>query len=198
MVVMAVASLMVLSGLAFNGLTGTGRLALAVRSGPHESNMTTENDACTGTGATDTDSDAIAAVTALDEQQEYNVSFVEDGLTDGTLWSVSLAWSTDNSTTNMTTNSTTDTITFEEGNGNYSFSVWNVSGLAPSPSEGNIFLNGSSVTVNTTFAGCPSSPSGFDWNLVIVILCWAAIVAVVVVALVIDRKRTPPGPQPRS
>jgi hypothetical protein len=193
MIAMAVATIMVLSCFAINGVTGTGHYALAVQSGPHESNVTTQDDACTGSSPTDTDSDAVTAALAPAEPQEYNVSFVEDGLADGTVWSVSLVWSTDNSTTNATTNSTTDTITFQEGNGNYTFSIWNVSGLDPTPSAGDIFVNGSSVTVNATFAGCPSS-SGFDWSPVIVIMCWAIIVAMVVVTLAIDRRRAPPSP----
>jgi hypothetical protein len=195
MIAMAASALIVLSGLAFNGVAGIGQFARPVRTGPHESNVTTQDDACAGSGATDTDdAGPDIAVSALLEQQEYNVSFVEDGLTNGTLWSVSLVWSTDDSTINTTTNSTTDTIAFEEGNGNYTFSVGNASGLAPSPSAGFIFVNGSSVTVNTTFASCPSTSSGFDWSPVIVIVCWAAIVAVVVVTLVIDRRRTRPSP----
>ena len=55
----------------------------------------------------------------------YAVTFTESGLPSGTNWSVTLSGST--------LSSTTSTITFQEANGSYTFTVGSVSGYTVSP-----------------------------------------------------------------
>ncbi len=68
----------------------------------------------------------------------YSVTFMESGLTSGTMWSVAL-----NGGTPVT--STTDTVVFTEPNGAYTFSVGSVSGYdTPNPSTGSVTVSGAS------------------------------------------------------
>ncbi|MHB1709506.1 MAG: ice-binding family protein [Thermoplasmataceae archaeon] len=76
---------------------------------------------------------------------EYNVIFTESGLSSGTSWNVTLG--------NVIKTSTTDTITFNEVNGTYSFSVASNSTDKILPSKGNVTVNGASSYQAITFAG---------------------------------------------
>jgi len=73
----------------------------------------------------------------------YNVTFVENGLPLGTLWSVTLNGTTESSTT--------DTIAFSVPNGTYSFTIGSVTGYTISPSSGSITVNGANVNQAITF-----------------------------------------------
>ncbi len=74
--------------------------------------------------------------------QEYNVTFIENGLPAGTSWVIIL-----NSTEES---STSTTILFLEVNGTYSYTVNGISGYTVSPS-GNVKVNGSNITEETTY-----------------------------------------------
>ena len=76
-------------------------------------------------------------------QRLYNVTFTESGLLPGTSWSVTL-----NGTTKY---SSTNTITFNEPNGTYSYTVTPVAGYTESPPSGTINVNGANVTQPVTF-----------------------------------------------
>lgn len=83
----------------------------------------------------------------------YNVTFVETGLPNGTLWSAALfghgpghsSWASSN----------TSSITFSRPNGTYRFGIapaWNSTGFfTADPSYGNVTVNGTSVTIDVTF-----------------------------------------------
>ncbi|MGC8673487.1 MAG: hypothetical protein ACP5TO_08350, partial [Thermoplasmata archaeon] len=68
---------------------------------------------------------------------QYSVNFTESGLPSGTLWSVTLNGSTETSITN--------TITFQEPNGSYSYTIGSINGYTASPSSGTIMLNGTNI-----------------------------------------------------
>ncbi len=73
----------------------------------------------------------------------YNVTFVENGLPSGTVWSLTI-----NGTT-ITTNSTA--ITFHETNGSYTFTITPINGYSITPNSGTILVNGNSVNTQVTF-----------------------------------------------
>ena len=74
---------------------------------------------------------------------QYNVSFVEKGLTTGIQWNVSFDGAYGISTTN--------TIVFSVADGTYTYTVANLSGFSSSPSSGSVDVNGSTVTQAITF-----------------------------------------------
>ena len=101
--------------------------------------------------------------------KSYRITFIENGLTNGTSWSVSLNGSK--------VNSTASTIEFNETNGTYSFTVETVSGYTVSPSSGSIIVNGSNLTEALAFSPVPAVkynitftesglPSGTNWTIV--------------------------------
>jgi dienelactone hydrolase len=71
------------------------------------------------------------------------ISFVENGLNAGVLWSVTLGSNVNSSTTN--------TITFVDPNGKYPFSVGVITGYAAFPPSGNETVNGANVTQSVLF-----------------------------------------------
>ena len=77
--------------------------------------------------------------------------FTESGLPTGTSWSVTLAGTVQTSTTT--------TITFQEPNGTYAFSVGSVSGYSVAPSTGSLHISGAPVTQALTFSTTSSSTS---------------------------------------
>lgn len=74
----------------------------------------------------------------------YPVTFSESGLTPGRSWSVALG--------GLSRSSTTSSLAFEEGNGTYPFSVAPVGDLAALPGEGEVVVNGSSVSTSVAFS----------------------------------------------
>ncbi len=75
----------------------------------------------------------------------YNVSFSESGLPSGTKWYVNL-------TNGQTYSSTTNTITFQEPNGTYDYTVSTVNKeYSPTPSSGSLNVSGKNVNQNVVF-----------------------------------------------
>lgn len=68
----------------------------------------------------------------------YNVTFIETGLPAGSNWSVGME--------NRVLSSKTDSITFEAPNGTYSFTAFTVNSYVAHPTNGNLTVNGSSVS----------------------------------------------------
>ncbi len=74
----------------------------------------------------------------------YNVTFIEAGLPTGTSWSISL--------NGQSESSSGITISFQEPNGTYSFTVGSVTGYNASPSSGSITVSGSAVNETIAFS----------------------------------------------
>ena len=121
----------------------------------------------------------------------YAVTFTESGLSSGMSWSVTLSGST--------LSSTTSTITFQEANGSYTFTVGSVSGYTSSLSSGTVKVNGGPASQSVTFSktnnlhtgllgGFLGLPGYEGYILVGVIV--AAVAAGV--AILLRRKRAPP------
>lgn len=127
---------------------------------------------------------------------EYSVAFVESGLPSGTAWSVTLNGSTQSSTTT--------TLTFQEVNGSYDFSVGPMSGYTVSPASGAVKVIGdatgqaltftSSSTSNGTTSPAPGflGLPGYDGYLLIGVVV-AAVATVLGVMLLRGRRKAPPS-----
>ncbi|MDG6913131.1 MAG: hypothetical protein JRN35_08665, partial [Nitrososphaerota archaeon] len=97
----------------------------------------------------------------------YPVTFSESGLPGGTSWSVTL--------NTQTISSTATSMTHNEANGTYSFTVGAMAGYTTSPSSGTITVNGGAVSQAITFSPIPPSqfqiaitetglPAGTNWS----------------------------------
>ena len=97
----------------------------------------------------------------------FLISIQESGLPTGTSWSVTL--------NSQTLSSTTSTITFNEPNGTYAYTVGAVVGYTASPSSGTVTVNGAPRTITITFTPSTSAtyavtfgesglPSGTFWS----------------------------------
>jgi len=75
--------------------------------------------------------------------QQYSVTFTETGLPEGTAWNVTL--------NGTTLGSNTSSISFNETNGSYSFSVGAVAGFAASPESGRVLVSGGAVSLAVEF-----------------------------------------------
>ena len=77
-------------------------------------------------------------------QEKYNVTFMVSGLASGTLWTI---------TFNGTALSTSfDSVTFSVTNGSYAFAIANVSGYTVTPENGEVLVNGASMTESIVFS----------------------------------------------
>ncbi|MGC8681640.1 MAG: hypothetical protein ACP5TW_06370, partial [Thermoplasmata archaeon] len=74
----------------------------------------------------------------------FQVTFMENGLPSGTTWYVNLS-------NGQSYSSSNNTITFNEPNGTYTFSVGVISGYTANPSSGTITVNGGNVNQGITF-----------------------------------------------
>jgi thermopsin len=102
----------------------------------------------------------------------YPISFTEQGLPNGTDWSVAIG--------GVTHISSSDQITFLELNGTYQFAVGSIDGYVVTPGSGPVVLAGSGRNVALTFsaAASPTKTSGDPWT-----LTWQ--VGVIVLALIV-------------
>ena len=112
---------------------------------------------------------------------QYTVKFTESGLTSGTIWYVNLS-------NGQSFKSTTSTISFNEPNGTYSYTIGNASGYTVSPSSGSLNVSGSNATKAITFT-VASTPSKLSSTELCGIIGAVAAVAVIGTALAIMRKR---------
>ena len=123
---------------------------------------------------------------SLPPGEKYSVTFTESGLPSGTSWSVTLNGST--------LSSTTSTITFQEPNGTYAFTVGSVSGYTWSPSSGTVKVNSGPASQSVTFSKTNQTTGflglpGYEGYIVVGVIV-AAVAAGV--AIMLMRKRTPP------
>ena len=125
----------------------------------------------------------------------YAVTFSESGLPSGTSWSVTLNGSTQSSTST--------TITFQEANKSYGYSLGGVSGYTPNSSSGTLTVSGAAVNLFITFTSSspsPSSSGASSFDELLLVLALVAVVAVVVAVLLVRRRKgghsSPPPPSP--
>jgi YVTN family beta-propeller protein len=97
---------------------------------------------------------AITKLLVFRPYQE-TVTFRESGLPSGTLWGVNLT-----GPVNLTVNSTSPAITLHLGFGSYNYTVWNFSGLHPSPAHGSFSLEVRSHTVTVRIRYGTGDPPG--------------------------------------
>ena len=91
--------------------------------------------------------DLSIAVIFKQTEATYPVTFSETGLTNGTVWSVTIS--------NSTENSVHSSITLQEPNGTYTYEI-NASGFTPSPSAGLVLVSGAGQTISIAFI--PTKP----------------------------------------
>ena len=129
---------------------------------------------------------------------KYAVTFTESGLPSDASWSVTL--------NGNTLSSTTVTITFQEVNGSYTFTVGTVSGYTSSSSSGTVKVNGGPASQPVTFTSSSSNGKtnqttgflglpGFEGYILVGVIV-AAVAAVAGVVLM--KKRSPPKPASTS
>jgi hypothetical protein len=113
------------------------------------------------------------------------VTFTESGLPNRTTWGVTFGGQVHTSATN--------TITINEPNGSYGFSVGNVTGYSASPVRGTLNVTGSAVSQAIAFSAVASAGSGgistTDWILIVVAV---VVVAAGLLAVVLTRRRRRP------
>lgn len=122
----------------------------------------------------------------------YVVNFTESGLPSGTLWSVDLGGTTENTTS--------FDLTFHEKNESYSYEAYSANG-APSPwLYGNLTVDGSSVLVPLHWGGPPAATASnnaaglFSTGAFLVGFVLVVVIASLVVALTLGASRRTRGP----
>ena len=116
-------------------------------------------------------------------QVTYAVTFTKSSLPSGTDWSVTLNGDTESSMASS--------ITFNEPNGTYTFTVGSVSGYTVSPPSGQVTVNGvvQSQSISFTSTSTSAASSSFPWTYVIIGVVIAAVVVGLAVALVSRSRR---------
>jgi hypothetical protein len=123
---------------------------------------------------------------------KFTVTFTESGLPNGTYWSVTLNGTKDSSTT--------ATITFQEVNGTYSYTMPAPSGYTVNPSTGLVTVSGKAVGVSVTFTKATPGPKsnststflglpGDDGYILIGAVAAAAVAAVAALLLMKGKKK---------
>ncbi len=118
----------------------------------------------------------------------YTVTFTESGLPAGSTWHVNL-------TNGQSFSSSISTISFNETNGTYSYTIGKVSGFTVSQSSGSVTVNGGSVSKAISFtanpsvkkSSTPSSVSGME--LYEMIGAVVAVIGIVLAVATVMRKR---------
>ncbi|MGA8303527.1 MAG: NHL repeat-containing protein [Thermoplasmata archaeon] len=125
----------------------------------------------------------------------YTVTFTEKGLPLGTGWSVNVDGGIDSSTGTS--------ITTQEPNGSYSYTVSPVSGYASTNTTGDVEVSGANTAVFITFTEGPSTglgPGGSSGlsslDLVLILVVVLVLAAALMAVLLVRRKKTSPPPAP--
>ena len=172
--------------ISFNEVNGTYSYTVGVVTGY---TATPSSGSVTVNGAAKTVSIAFAKTST---GTTYSVTFTKTGLPTGTSWSVTLNGSTKSSTTG--------TITFQEPNGSYAFTVGSVSGYTASPSSSSVKVTGAAVSQSISFTSSTSKGKtnqttgilglpGYDGYILVGVIVAAAAAGAVILLL---RKRNPP------
>ena len=124
------------------------------------------------------------------ESTSINISFVENtyivgfhalGLASGTLWEVNF--------NGLTYNSTTSWIYFSVPNGNYTYSIMNVTGFTANNTTGFVVVDHAGATINVTFAEVTAVAVGSFPTSLVIALGSAAVVTALLVSFILLRKR---------
>jgi len=117
----------------------------------------------------------------------YPITITENGLPNGTSWSATLTGTTFNGQyINVTLSSTTNTITFNEPNGTYSYTIHLPSGYQSNSVKGQVNVSGNSETL--TFSA--QQTMNYLW---IVIIAVVIIIAIVTGAILFRRGKNKQG-----
>jgi hypothetical protein len=113
---------------------------------------------------------------------KYTVTFTESGLPAGTLWSVTIG--------GVTPSANTTTITLQEANGTYPYTIGSVGGYTATPSSGSVMVLGGdppSVAVAFSSGSSGSTPAGglstIDWLII------GIVIALIVIGLIVGLAR---------
>ncbi|MGC8580672.1 MAG: hypothetical protein ACP5MB_11565, partial [bacterium] len=118
----------------------------------------------------------------------YPMTITENGIPNGTQWSVTLTGTAFNGQyINVTLSSTTNTITFSEPNGTYSYALHLPSGYTTNNQRGSTTVSGHSMALSIN-AKQSSRPTSQPLNYSIIIIV-ALMVAAIVALLAVLRKR---------
>jgi len=118
----------------------------------------------------------------------YSVTFTESGLPSGTSWTVTL-----NGAPHTTTSSS---ITLQEPNGSYAYTILPVAGYSSSVSSGNVEVSAAPAGVAVTFTPSSVSPIFSNADFLVVGAVAVAVVAIAVVLLLRRRKGAAPPTGP--
>ncbi|MEM4055621.1 MAG: hypothetical protein QW578_01070, partial [Thermoplasmatales archaeon] len=112
----------------------------------------------------------------------YPIIISETGIPNGTTWTVTLSGTAFNGDQiNTTLSSTTNSITFNEPNGTYSFTVHLPSGYTSSSAKGSITVSGTSATAKITIQ---SQTNYLSYIIVVVI-----VVVIIAVVITVTRRK---------
>jgi len=115
---------------------------------------------------------------------KYTVEFVEVGLPSNTTWSVTL--------NGQTLSTSSSSISFNEVNGVYTYTVGSVSGYVSNSTSGVVSVNGNNIVVTLYFhkaTAPPSSPYTAQGIMVGFLFGFLLTIIVMAIALVAGRKR---------
>jgi magnesium-transporting ATPase (P-type) len=121
----------------------------------------------------------------------YTVTFTESGLPSGTIWYVNLS-------NGQSFSSTTDTITFNEPNGTYSYTISTEDkNYVPVISSGTFTVNGSNLNQTITFKAVttPTNVTISNNYLLYIIIVIVVIIAVLGVVMAMRRGKNKGGPK---
>jgi hypothetical protein len=116
--------------------SGTYAYSIAGNSGWHQTTLPYK-------GSVVVDGASVIEPTLVYQKVTYPVTFSESGLPSGKSWSVALD--------GMIKSSTTSTITFDEPNGTYSYTVGPVAGCESNSNSGSVTVNGAAASVAVKF-----------------------------------------------
>ncbi len=124
-------------------------------------------------------------------QTTYTITFTENGLPTGSSWSVTL--------NGITKTSTNSTITFNEPNGTYSYTIVLPSGYNTTSSSGSVSTTQSitNIPVSVTSTSTTPSPSSSPTNylLIVIVIVIVVIIAIVGGTFVMRRGKKKGGPK---
>ncbi|MEM4114820.1 MAG: hypothetical protein QXP59_02280, partial [Saccharolobus sp.] len=119
----------------------------------------------------------------------YPITITQSGIPNGTTWSVTLSGTAFNGQfVNSTLTSSTGTITFNEPNGSYTYTVHLPSGYTSSNAKGSVSVSG--APVSATISAQP--PTNY---LLYVIILIVVIIAIVSVVIAMRRGKKKQGPK---
>ncbi len=127
---------------------------------------------------------SVSFVKLQTKSAEFDVTFTESGLSNGTKWSVTFG--------GVMENSTGKNITFAEPNGTFQFNITHVAGYSTLTKNGTVSVSGSPVSVAVSFSAntvSPGSKSSSGTNDLYVISLISVSAVIVALALFITKRK---------